>query len=126
MARDNTPPPSSGLRRDSTFKEKDASPIQIQPNQLPVPAPAPAPVPPRIPLKLHSKIQSLKQIPQVNTKFSMTLSHIDLNCFNFDEQEKEETSSNSSSKESEYASNYGKSSKVVKQMSIKKQRSKKL
>ena len=51
------PPPAATLKRDSTFIEKDKSPIaQVKP-----------------------QIQSVKNVPKLGPKYSMTLSHIDLN-----------------------------------------------
>lgn len=61
----------SKIRRDSTFKEKDPTPLkQVMPH-IPVPVPA----------HTHNRSQGLK--------YSMTLTQIN-NIFNIDEQENEE------------------------------------
>lgn len=59
------------------------------------------------PLKyIQNKISSVKHIPKFSPKYSVTLSHLDVKWFNFDEQEKEESSSESkmSKKESSQSS----------------------
>ena len=68
-------PRKSGMKRDSTYVEKDKQPIV-------------------------AAAENFKSARNINFNYSMTLSHLDLNWFNFDEQEKESSHSSNQKKKS--------------------------